>query len=99
MSMLTTGCGARKIGGGDRHRRSRPCEERKHVIRPKARTRSDHAAMAEAMLLGSEEPQRLDQVEVFLCTGSSRRRGDGALPRAAPACRWPCPKGCSHRQG
>jgi len=31
--------------------------------------------------------------------GSWRHKADGALPRSAPDCRWPCPRGCSHRRG
>jgi hypothetical protein len=37
-------------------------------------TGSDRVAAAEAMLVGAEEPQRLNQMEMLLGTGHSRRR-------------------------
>jgi hypothetical protein len=46
-----------------------PREERNHVVSQKARTRGDRVAIAEAMLLGSEKLEGLDQVETFFGTG------------------------------
>src|SRR5947209_6424639 len=75
-----------------------PSEQRQDVVGQEPRARGDRVAAAEAVLVGAEEPQRLKPDGDAAWHGSWRRKAAGALPRSAPDCRWPCPRGCSHRR-
>src|SRR5260370_23834952 len=70
MATVTTGWGA---GFGSRVGCccGPPGEQRQDVLRQKPRARRDRVAAAQTMLVGSEKPQRLDQMEMLFGTGHS----------------------------